>query len=208
LGYNCVSFSQQFSSNKQYFDFIWTCTNGGVYWRSFSSGESDDIAGITYPANQPSPIPDNTNTYYGFYDTVTQTGPGGMAYAWTGVPNMAKTGYSNPDSGDYCYIGWEGASAWLKNVPDGPWTSTNKEYGYFPYYFYMYLLGLDGSTLHHTVKQSLNWAAEQTFGENYDFENSILNYPHWTYCGLGQGMSGWWYGNYIRVFGNSNIYLP
>jgi hypothetical protein len=88
-----------YGSSKQYFDFIWTCVNAGVYWSDYSGGQNQ-VCGITYPDTvaptpvpsssppvpTPSYFPSNTNTYYGYTDY--QTGPGGMAFAWTNTINM------------------------------------------------------------------------------------------------------------------------
>jgi hypothetical protein len=99
----------------------------------------------------------------------------------------------------------------LKAYPPEGWSTTDNWYEFFPANFYAYALGLMDSE-HHTIRESLNYAAEETFGtygDNvpYTFYNCILSNPHWDYI-PDTGMSGWWYGNYMRVFGNSNLMLP
>ena len=97
------------TSSVQYFDFIWTCANGGIYWTNNNDGYNR-IAGINYglnanqPNNPPSYYPLNTNTQYGTTYNGIEVG---MPYAWTGTTGMSTNGYWF-SSGNYCYIGFEG----------------------------------------------------------------------------------------------------
>jgi len=160
------------------------------------------IEGIDYP-KQPLPglPPVNYHQYYGYHDSIHITGAVGMPYAWTGRTNMGN---------DYCYIGFETTSPYLQDSPPGSWTITDYAYGYFPYYFYEYLLGRDGSVVHHDIADSLDYAARETFGtkqgEYYTYEDSILNIGHWFYTNL-EGMEGWWYWR-MRVIGYEDGVLP
>ncbi|MCW4009531.1 MAG: hypothetical protein NWF05_02785 [Candidatus Bathyarchaeota archaeon] len=191
-----------YSDSKQYFNFIWTCVNGGKYWDN-QYGDHTWIEGIDYPDDFPGAPPENTHTYYGYYDSENITGAVGMPYAFTD--------YTPTMDNDYCYVGFETTSPFLENIPPAGWTSTNYEYGYFPYYFYAFALGIDFYGYHGTIMDSLDYAAYATFGHDqynnpYYFANSILNHGYWFYTDL-EGMEGWWYWK-MQVFGNSDIYLP
>ena len=69
--------SLEYIPSKQYFSFMWTCANGGLYFDS--NGNTWNVSGITYPyASQSEPVtpPINPFTYYGallqdgFIDTI------------------------------------------------------------------------------------------------------------------------------------------
>ncbi|NLE06166.1 MAG: hypothetical protein GX638_15370, partial [Crenarchaeota archaeon] len=137
--------------SKQYFNFIWTCVNGGVYWND-PSGSYDNVLGIVYPdpnysppPSSPPPIPTNTNDEYGF---VHYTGVVGMPLAWTDDPDLSLDGFNSPN-GDYCYIGFESKSPFMGDIAPG--------YGYyyqaFPAAFYAYALGYIDD-VHHTINES------------------------------------------------------
>jgi hypothetical protein len=192
----------QYVPSKQYFDFIWTCTNGGLYWYD-SNGNWHSIDGITQAASSPIyPPPTNTNTEYGFVDNPTYP-PSvvGMPLAWTGPAGMNTDGYASPDYGSYCYVGWEAMSPFMITT-----TGYNgKQYQHFPYYFYRYALGLDNYGVHANIHDSLDYATRNIFGPGYIFGNSKLDDGEWVPGPA--GMEGWWYRR-MRVFGNSNLILP
>jgi hypothetical protein len=197
---NVYSYINDNGASKQYFNFIWTCANGGVYWDDMY-GNQDPITGIDVPEDEiPWYTPTNTHTWYGY---LSGSGVVGMPYAWTGdTPTMGN---------DYCYVGFETSSPFLKNTPPGGWTSTGYQYGYVPYYFYEFALGYDNYGVHGTIIESLDYAAGTTFGHDnnnnpYTFQSSILNHGNWFYTSL-QGMEGWWYWR-MRVFGDSGMVLP
>ena len=192
--------------SKNYFDFIWTCANGGLYWTSLS-GSYQNILGITVPDNnyppwqEPPYIPNNPSTVYGYYDYVYQTSAVGMPYAWTARTDMSKNGYIYP-GGSFAYIGFENDSPFMIERPPQGWTSTNLQFKYFVNYFYRYALGVDYGPTHHTIKQSLDYASLMAFGAQYTFGNSYLYHGYWKHHDV-----GWYYGR-ARVFGNSNLALP
>lgn len=201
--------------SKNYFTFIWTCSNGGCLWNNLYGGQQT-VLGVTLPEtnyeeNQVPPYtPNNQNTVYGYYDTVYMTGAVGMPFAWTARTDMNLNGYTS-SSGNYAYIGWETKSPWMKNIPPSMWTTTNLPYAYFPYYFYRFALGIDNGGNHGTIKQSLDYAAWKTFGyisypTKYNFGNSILNQGQWVYEDE-VDPNGWWYSR-MRVYGNGDITLP
>jgi hypothetical protein len=126
-----------------------------------------------------------------------------MPYAFTGdqPPTMGD---------DYCYVGFETTSPWLKDPPSAGWTSTGYKYGYYPYNFYSYALGFESYGWHQTIINSLDYAARSTFGtknyQDYTYETSILYIGEWKAFSL-QGMEGWWYWR-MRVFGDWDMILP
>jgi hypothetical protein len=182
-------------SSKQYFNFIWTCANGGLWWND-NSGNFDNVSGIFYPLPTSSPVPTNTNDEYGFlYNGVSAVG---MPYAWTGRIDMNIDGY-NSISGDYCYIGFEGTSPFMKNnLPEIGITAAN-----FPCRFYRYLLGVDYPYLHRSVRESLNYASDHTY--DCDFDDTCLYTGYWNYTTT--PVTGWWF-CHMRVFGNGNLQMP
>ncbi|MEJ5326928.1 MAG: hypothetical protein WHU54_01570 [Candidatus Bathyarchaeia archaeon] len=188
--------------SKQYFAFIWTCANGGLYWYT-SNGDWYNVPGITSPAPSPTyPPPANPNTKYGFVVNPYSTPPTvvGMPLAWTGSSSLSIDGYNSPDYGSYCYVGWETISPWMVN-PTG-YDST--QFKWFPYYFYRCALGYYNSGTHQTIQYSLNFASQMTLGT--PFYTSKLYNGEWRNS-TGSGPGGWWYSR-MRVFGNSNLILP
>jgi len=178
-------------ASKQYFNFIWSCGNGGLWWND-NSGNYDNVSGIFYPLPTASPVPTNTNDEYGFlYNGVSAVG---MPYAWTGRVDMDIDGY-NSYSGDYCYIGFEGASPFMKNnLPGISETAVN-----FPARFYRYLLGYDYPYTHQSVSCSLDYASYYTYGGA--FSSSDLYTGYWVPAG------GYWF-CHMRVFGNGDMEMP
>jgi hypothetical protein len=206
---NIFTNANSVTQSKSYFNFIWTCTNGGLYW-------PNQIQGITYPPFPPSPYPParppvNTNTQYGYVDDDYGTGVVGMPYAWTGTTSMNLDGYTSI-SGSYCYIGFENESPFLKDVPSIEWSSTRSEYGYFAYYFYRYALGIDNFGTHGNIHDSLDYAAKMTFGHDlnnveFNFGRSVLNNGYWYQSFDPPPMGGWWFCR-MRVLGNGALTLP
>lgn len=205
---NCVNLhatNYGTQTSKHYFTFMWTCANGGLYWTN-QYGGWQNISGITWPTANPQGTPSNPNTVYGYFDNVYYTGAVGMPLAWTNRTDMNLNGYTS-SSGSYTFIGWENNSPFMKNTPPSGWTSTNLQYIYFAYYFYRYALGLDNYGVHGTIRQSLNYAAEMTFGEiapnvPYNFGTSVLNVGQWV-----EDVHGWFYCK-MRVLGNGQLVLP
>jgi hypothetical protein len=197
-------------ASKQYFDFIWTCANGGLYFDS--NGNTWNVSGVTFPETgydeytEPPNPPNNPFTKYGFVEDQYSMPPtiAGMPFAWTGTNSMSTNGYSSPDYGSYCYIGWENISPFMIN----PTGYNGKSYKHFPYYFYRYALGIDNGPTHHTIKQSLDYASSIACGYLYDFDDTVLYSGEWVYQDAeGDDYDGWWYRR-MRVFGNSNLNLP
>lgn len=163
-------------NSKQWFDFIWTCSCGGVYFK-------DTYSGTLYGTGPP-----NTNAFYGWYDTPHNVAVG-MPYAWSAKNTMSRNGYLYPDSGNCVYIGWENSSPYLMDlIPNSSYHNYD-----FLYQFYYYKLGkVDG--IQHSVHDSLDYASRYVFGasQNYQgcsYDNGWLN------------AQGTW--SRLRVFGNS-----
>ncbi|MCL1977899.1 MAG: hypothetical protein FWG55_07370 [Candidatus Bathyarchaeota archaeon] len=193
-------------ASKNYFTFIWTCANGGIYWFS-SSGGYYVIDGITFPVIQSTKPtitpPVNTNTYYGY--RVDSTHIVGMPYAWTGTTGMSLNGYNNP-SGDYTYIDWGCNSPFMIDQPPAGSSSINLQYLYFVYNFYNYALGYVTGSLE-TINNSLDYAAKATFGKqsggaDYTFGTSVLNVGQWMNEPNFPSSVNYWFYCRMRVFGN------
>jgi hypothetical protein len=185
-------------SSKQNFNFIWTCVNGGYYWKD-SQGNYDLIEGIMTPAESPGPPnPTNTNDEYGFFyygDAV------GMPLAWTGTSNMYLNGFYWY-SGDYCYIGFEGQSPFMKNyLPETQVQAYN-----FALDFYEAALGYHSQYYQHqSIHNSLVYASWNTFGCSY--QDSPFYDGYWVYTPPGEPVEGYWF-CHMRVLGNGNMLLP
>ena len=194
--------------SKQYFAFIWTCANGGLYFDS--NGNTWNVDGITYPETdydeytEPPYTPYNPFTKYGYIENPYSTPPTavGMPFGWTGTTGMSTDGYHSP-SGSYCYIGWENLAPWMSN----PTGYNNKYYLHFPYYFYRYTLGFDNNGVHAPIGESLDYATLRVLGSQY-FDSTKLYDGYWEYKDMdGEDYDGWWYCR-MRVLGNSNLNLP
>jgi hypothetical protein len=207
--YEIYQYATTYGASKNYFTFMWTCSNGGLYWLSSSGGYSA-VQGIIFPVvsnSMPNWIPSNSNTYYGY--RVNSTHIVGMPYAWTGTTGMSTNGYTNP-SGSYTYIGWESSSPFMIDTPPSGSSSTNLQYLYFVYNFYNYALGYV-TGYPEKINTSLNYAAEMTFGRNssgnyYNFGTSVLNVGQWLNDPTFNQANNWFYCK-LRVFGNGNTYI-
>lgn len=153
----------------QYMTMIWTCSNGGCYWT--------DCLG---------------RPLYGYIDAENGTGEVGMPLAWTGTSGMSQYGYNSSDSGDYCYIGWQNTSFFLKN--DCNSTLGQYKFGNWIDLFYSKLLSSPRPTVH----QALDYASQTVWGVNYG--QTILNLGWYD---VQQYWQGWCY---LRVYGNTLTY--
>jgi hypothetical protein len=185
------------ADSKNYFSFIWTCGNGGLYWND-PSMTFDNITGIIHASEtQPTPGPTNTNDEYGVFNS---TVPVGMPLGWTGEQDMALLGYSS-SSGDYCYIGWEGTSPGMSAILNG-----SDCHGHaFPGYFYYKALGFDDPVpyyFHQSIRESLDYTAMVLYDEYY-FDDTPLYLGYWeSTAGIGSFFVR------MRVFGNSDMIIP
>jgi hypothetical protein len=185
------------ASSQQVFNFMWTCSNGGLWWND-NYGNYDNVSGIFYPLPTASPVPTNTNDEYGYWVGIPPYMTFyGMPYAWTGHLDMDLDGY-NSYEGDYCYIGFEGASPFMINtLPEGD----DPTY-YFPINFYDYALSYITMS-YETIHDSLNYASWNTYG--CAFQNSPLYTGYWRHTTT--PVTGYWF-CHMRVFGNGDMYLP
>jgi hypothetical protein len=159
--------------SKQHFTFSWTCACANIF-----------------------PHPDNPSAQtYGWYDYTHSTGAVGMPFAWTARSDLNQDGFNNPDSSNYCYVGFNDTSVPLKEQ------TSNPGYRYTSYvsFFYEYLIGTGPR---HTIKQSLNYASQLIWYCNWDNQ----------YCPLSQGYQIWVEGvlqhGKMNVIGNSNMQMP
>jgi hypothetical protein len=137
------------------------------------------------------------SSYTGYYGA-NQGGSGiiiGVPYAWTQGASISTAGFSDPDSGPYCYIGFVNASAALSQEVD------NRQSGTTIYYTFVYHFfdGLLNNQL--TVHDALDYAAHQAFPPEYFAATELYNgfTGIWEQVGTGWGK--------MVVYGNSDIYL-
>jgi hypothetical protein len=171
------------STANHYFSYISACHSASLY--------NGDWFSQYYPPNG------CTGTY-----GANQGGSGniiGMPHAWTHGASMSTNGFSSPDNGKYCYIGFiEGSASLCQDVDNRP--SGTVTYGPFVYLFFDALLNLDL-----TVHQALDYAAYHAFPPEA-FAGTALYQGFtaiWPTEGGGQ-MEGW---GKMVVYGNGNIYL-
>lgn len=157
-----------------HFVFLWSCALG------------NEIGRFDY------------NYWIDQYHWYVGVGPVGMPYAWThrDYTKMSSDGYASPDSGSYCFIGFEGfAMPMSEEIPD----SGGKNYGDFVKKFYDYAIGEGFS-----IKQALDGASQDVFGEESFNQTSLYNgYEKY----LPDPFNEIWPGK-MRVYGNGNDYLP
>lgn len=134
--------------------------------------------------------PDTGYQCYGFIDNQNHTNEVGMPLAWTARGDLSFNGYSNPDSTNYCYIGFKGFSKPLKEDIG----STGYKYFGFVTLFYT---RLTLNTQQYSVKQSLDYASQIIWDEVW--YNTPLRYGY-------EDEYGEWC--FMNVFGNSNLHLP
>jgi hypothetical protein len=149
----------------------------------------------------------SANTTYGNGDGTY--GAVGMPYAWTGRTvssnpgsgEMSDDGYSDPDGGTFCYIGFPWGSAALNQTITG----VAPIYAQWLENFFWYVLSFDIS-----VNDALDEASlsnfDELFGETDLATDFIANWPRdsdgdgeWEDC-FGQGSA-------MAVYGNGNIHL-
>ena len=172
-------------NNSQWFQFIWTCSCGGIY---FYWDENWPYWPLTsYPSGYY-----NTNTEYGFIDPWYGGGLIGMPYAWTGNPYMSLDGY-NSGYGQNCYIGWENTSPYILDQCHDSSTSYNNFY--FVFFFYQYAMGQIDSNFHN-IHDSLDYAASQIYGQYTTFDEC----PYSTGWEITTGL---W--SRLNVLGNANL---
>jgi hypothetical protein len=109
---------------------------------------------------------------------------------------MNPDGY-NYNQGDYCYIGFEGPSPFMKNyLPDSGYRAEN-----FPMAFYISAIGSPYTYTHHTVAESLDFASDYTYDS--DFDETPLYNGYWS-----EPENDTWFVSRMRVFGNGAMFLP
>jgi hypothetical protein len=128
----------------------------------------------------------------------------GMPVAWTHRSDLAPDGYTDPDDGPHCFIGFEGASPCIGNAT-GSFEFYTYPASWFIQKFYWY--ALDEA---YSVNDALNIASGEFFNRPYDV------------CPLHEGFRTWWpkndffpepppqnewYNGTMHVYGNGDIKL-
>lgn len=158
------------SSGNHYFVVMWPCASGkmiGYY-------DADDLT--YYPA-----------WYY------LGAGPSGMPFSWTHTNNLSGDGYNSPDTGDYCFIGFESFAVSLVNQTG----YSGNTYGDFVKHFYNSLL-----TYGDSINDALDYASDLACNENL-FSDTALH-DGWTQYVPGQG----YWPTKMRIYGNGDNVLP
>ena len=127
----------------------------------------------------------------------------GMPYCWTKQGDLSPDGYGNPDSRQYCFIGFENASVTLMEGMGTYNGTTENTYKYWLTFFYYYVL--NGNT----INQSLDLASRAVgYADGWTDGNNRLSqgYNYTWYGGGGQPPGTSW--GKMRIYGNGSIYLP
>jgi hypothetical protein len=168
-------------------------SNGNTYFNYISTCMSAALS-ATYP-NGTKLVANETGTYGN--NTGGSSKPIGMPYAWTHGASISTDGYSFPDSGKYCYIGFPWGSAPLSQQPLDPSYPTVTYGNFVSSFFYKAL------SCQLTVNQALDaaayqWFPPQTFAGTALYIGFIANW-----AGAGGSMPGCT----MRVYGNGKICL-
>jgi hypothetical protein len=195
----CTSYTPN-PPSKQYFDFIYTCSCGGTYWKPDGT------------ENLNPDLPGSGNDYTEYYHWDDCGYEVGMPYAWTGVGDLSQGYYNYDPYCPYCFIGFQGFSVSLIDTLP-PCQNTMYD---FLYYFYLLLTGAYDSN-HYTVSEALDFASSQVWGQYYTFSDTPLyqsnGYTYDQYDNF-QHLGGkyWYEPDYIsccmRVYGNGYYQIP
>jgi hypothetical protein len=122
----------------------------------------------------------------------------GMPYSWTHRYNLDLDGYKPPNSGDYCFIGFENVSR-----PLSYWIEGGK-YRYWLVFFYYFAL----TPFYYgpyTINEALD-AASQVMWDK-DFDETELYRGYTVHVPGPPPMGGDWESK-MHVYGNGDNYLP
>jgi hypothetical protein len=146
----------------------------------------------------------------------------GMPFAWshglkvTDEPDstppsgwISSNGYTDADSGDFCYIGFDSGSAALDQTVE----NSDYHYYYWVYHFFYFALTAD-----YTINEALDLASHEAFYGSPDFDESPLFNSNgftaiWRMYIEGEWQEFW--GNFhflvpnchMKVYGNGNLKL-
>jgi len=165
---------------KTFFAFISTCLS----------------ARLSIPTDPNTGLPLGTGSYganEGGYEVI------GMPYAWTHGASINTDGYSNPDSGSFCYLGFPWGSAALALDDLDPAYPTVRYYDWVQDFFF-YALTYDMS-----VNNALDHASYECF--NKYFGSTALHLNFTTCWPAYQGDNSTWPNCTMVVYGNGNIHL-
>jgi hypothetical protein len=126
----------------------------------------------------------------------------GMPVAWTQNSNMAADGYSQPDYGANCFIGFSLASPGISNAT-GSFKDFTYPAEYFIFKFYYYAL-----VEQYSVNDALNIASGEFFNRNYE-DSPLYNgfETWWPYNPTFPDIDPGWYNGTMHVYGNGNLKL-
>lgn len=134
----------------------------------------------------------NWQNWFGYY---IGTGAVGLPFAWLHTNSLSSDGYANPGSTPCCFIGFYNSVRPLSVI-----AANGKTYGAFVKAFYRYALQ-EGKT----IKQALDEAASEVWGNGYTFTNTDLYYGYWQWVPPPKNMTVW---SQMRVYGNANNIIP
>lgn len=126
------------------------------------------------------------------------TGAVGWTYAWTRQDqyDLSADGYGDPDTTDYCFIGFETFSPPLTNVTG----YQDKTMADFVQAFYDKALN---TTNRATINEALDYASNQAF--NQDFVDTPLYGDGWD-AWVPDPVNASWHTS-MKVYGDGNSYL-
>jgi hypothetical protein len=178
------------SGNNHVYDYeIYDKTGGKTFFAYISTCMS---AALEIPIN-----PDTGEKYDGTYGANTGGGERiGMPYAWTHGASLNYDGYDNPDSGQFCYIGFPYGSPSLSQVVD-------EDHDEFLYFNWVWEFFDSALTSDMSIKQALDQASVECFEDifgNTDLHNDFT--AKWPTCPTPEIPHC-----NMTVYGNSNIHL-
>jgi hypothetical protein len=125
-----------------------------------------------------------------------------MPRSWTHRTNLAIDGYSTPDSGPHCFLGFNGSAPGISNAT-GSFEGYTTPAHYFIWKFYYYALAE-----HYSVKDALNSASGDFFNLDYHLSPLYKGFrTWWPYDDIPEPGSKGWHNGIMRVYGNGNIKL-
>ena len=170
-------YSYPYQSNV-HFAFISTCLSANITWQ----GQQNDGLPIGMPyAWTHRIVTDNSNFDTNYY--------------------MTKYGYSNHDSGDYCYVGFPYGSAALAQTIQSGYPNTLYAYWIDSFFCYALMYGLN-------VHDALDQASLALFDRNFGQTNLSTGFTAvWPIYNGTTWNDGIGIGSTLAVYGNSYIYL-
>ena len=131
---------------------------------------------------------------------MSSNGAWGMPFAWLHTNNLSPDGYANPDSGPYCFIGFDGVSPPLS---EAVFSNSDVKCKDFIMLFYDYALKAGFS-----INDALDLASIDLFQCYYDETELYTGFRLYTdFSWLNPKMKPDWYQGWMKIYGNGNIHL-